>query len=275
MKNYDNNIDMFDAYLSNMMSDDDKRAFEKRLADEPELRQEFKEHKQLVYFIQESGAESEQEFEQAMKNISDEDFQNIVTSKKEVSAPINTSEDVAEVKPKGRVIPLKKAYQWMSIAAMVVLVAGVGMNMMQRSNFNQQIAQTNDQLKQLQQSNNDMKLAYCNELTSGHTPFEDLTAATRGSENDAVNEKYRIAVDNLKENKTDEAISTLEEIYKESESDRKSEIGYELAYAYVKTGDFDNAKRVIKEVKSNNGNLPQTYLDDLDKLEQKISKPYF
>ena len=151
MKNYDNNIDMFDAYLSNMMSDDDKRAFEKRLADEPELRQEFKEHKQLVYFIQESGAESEQEFEQAMKNISDEDFQNIVASKKEVSAPINTAEDVAEVKPKGRVIPLKKAYQWMSIAAMVVLVAGVGMNMMQRSNFNQQIAQTNDQLKQLQQ----------------------------------------------------------------------------------------------------------------------------
>ena len=61
MKNYDNNIDMFDAYLSNMMSDDDKRAFEKRLADEPELRQEFKEHKQLVYFIQESGAESEQD----------------------------------------------------------------------------------------------------------------------------------------------------------------------------------------------------------------------
>ena len=191
MKNYDNNIDMFDAYLSNMMSDDDKRAFEKRLADEPELRQEFKEHKQLIFFIQESGAESEQEFEQAMKNISDEDFQNIVASKKGVSAPINTAEDVAEVKPKGRVIPLKKAYQWMSIAAMVVLVAGVGMNMMQRSNFNQQIAQTNDQLKQLQQSNNDMKLAYCNELTSGHTPFEDLTAATRGSGNDAVNEKYQ------------------------------------------------------------------------------------
>ena len=149
------------------------------------------------------------------------------------------------------------------------------MNMMQRSNFNQQIAQTNDQLKQLQQSNNDMKLAYCNELTSGHTPFEDLTAATRGSENDAVNEKYRIAVDNLKENKTDEAISTLEEIYKESESDRKSEIGYELVYAYVKAGDFVNAKRVIKEVKSGNGNLPQKYLDELDKLEQKISKPYF
>lgn len=275
MKNYDNNIDMFDAYLSNMMSDDDKRAFEKRLADEPELRQEFKEHKQLVYFIQESGAESEQEFEQAMKNISDEDFQNIVASKKEVSAPINTSEDVAEVKPKGRVIPLKKAYQWMSIAAMVVLVAGVGMNIMQRSSFNQQMAQTNDQLKQLQQSNNDMKLAYCDALTDGHTPFEDLTAATRGSDSDAINEKYKTAIDNLKDNKTNEAIGALEEIYKKSDGDRKSEIGYELVYAYVKAGDFVNAKRVIKEVKSGNGNLPQKYLDELDKLEQKISKPYF
>lgn len=275
MKNYDNNIDMFDAYLSNMMSDDDKRAFEKRLADEPELRQEFKEHKQLVFFIQESGAEAEQEFEQAMKNISDEEFQNIVSSKKEDSAPSNLAQEEATDKSKGRVIPLKKAYQWMSIAAMVVVVAGVGLNMMQRSNFNQQMAKTNDQLKQLQQSNNDMKLAYCNELTSGHTPFEDLTAATRGSENDAVNEKYKIAIDNLKENKTNEAISTLEEIYKVSDSDRKSEIGYELAYAYVKAGDFGNARRVIKEVKAGSGNLPQTYLDDLDKLEQKISKPYF
>ena len=58
MKNYDNNIDMFDAYLNNMMSDDDKRAFEKRLDEEPELKQEFKEHKQLIFLIQESDAEA-------------------------------------------------------------------------------------------------------------------------------------------------------------------------------------------------------------------------
>lgn len=275
MKNYDNNIDMFDAYLNNMMSDDDKRAFEKRLDEEPELKQEFKEHKQLIFLIQESDAEANQEFEQAMKNISDEDFQNIVLSKKEDSAPENIAEEEATAKPKGRVIPLKKAYQWMSIAAMVVLVAGVGMNLMQRSNFNQQMAQTNDQLKQLQQSNNDMKLAYCDELVSGHTPFEDLSASTRGAGSDAVNEIYKTAIDNLKNNKTNEAISSLEEIYKESDSDRKSEIGYELAFAYVKAGDFDNAKRVIKEVKANNGHLPQIFIDALDKLEQKISKPYF
>jgi len=275
MKNYDNNIDMFDAYLNNLMSDDDKRDFEKRLDNEPELKQEFKNHKQLIFLIQESGTEANQEFEQAMKNISDEEFQNIVSTKKDDSAPDNLADVEVEAKPKGRVIPLKKAYQWLSIAAMVVVVAGVGMNLMQRSNFNQQMAQTNDQLKQLQQSNSEMKLAYCNELISGHTPFEDLTASTRGTENDDVNEKYRIAVDKLNNNKTDEAISTLEEIYKSSDSDRKSEIGYELVYAYVKAGDFGNAKRVIKEVKANNGNLPQTYLDDLDKLEQKISKPFF
>ena len=274
MKNYDNNIDMFDAYLNNLMSDDEKRSFEQRLNNEPEFKKEFKEYKQMIFLIQESCAEANQEFEQAMKNISDDTFKDVVSTEKEDSAHVTLADDEA-AKPKGRVIPLKKAYQWMSIAAMVVLVAGVGMNLMQRSSFNQQMAQTNDQLKQLQQSNNDMKLAYCDALTDGHTPFEDLTAATRGSDSDAINEKYKTAIDNLKDNKTNEAIGALEEIYKKSDGDRKSEIGYELVYAYVKAGDFVNAKRVIKEVKSGNGNLPQKYLDELDKLEQKISKPYF
>ena len=260
MKNYDNNIDMFDAYLNNMMSDNDKIAFEKRLDEEPELRQEFKEHKQLIFLIQESGAEANQEFEQAMKNISDEDFQNIVTSKKEVSAPGNIAKEEAAVKPKGRVIPLKKAYQWMSIAAMVVLVAGVGMNMMQRSNFNQ------------------LKLAYCEELVSEHTPFEELRAPKGGSSS-SVEDKYKIAVDKLNDKKTDEAINILEDIYKDQATDivQKSDIGYELAYAYVNVGDFSNAKRVIKELKASNaedqGN--KDLLDELDKLEQRISKPYF
>ena len=275
MKHYDNNFDLFDAYLTDKMGDDDKRAFEKRLDNEPQLKQEFKEFKQLIFLIQQSGDQANQEFDQAMRNISDEDFKNIVSSKKEVSAPEYSAHAEVDAKPKGRVISLKKAYRWMSIAAMVVVVASVGMNLMMRSNFNQQLAQTNDKLKQLQQSNNDMKLAFCSEITSGHTPLEDLSGEIRGTDNDVVQEKYQTAIKNLKEDKTDEAISTLEEIYKLSDDDRKAEIGYELAFAYVKAGDFDNAKRVIKEVKEGSGKLPQTFLDDLDKLEQKISKPYF
>ena len=54
MKNYDNNIDMFDAYLNNLMSDDEKRSFEQRLNNEPEFKKEFKEYKQMIFLIQES-----------------------------------------------------------------------------------------------------------------------------------------------------------------------------------------------------------------------------
>ena len=179
MKHYDNNFDLFDAYLTDKMGDDDKRAFEKRLDNEPQLKQEFKEFKQLIFLIQQSGDQANQEFDQAMRNISDEDFKNIVSSKKEVSAPEYSAHAEVDAKPKGRVISLKKAYRWMSIAAMVVVVASVGMNLMMRSNFNQQLAQTNDKLKQLQQSNNDMKLAFCSEITSGHTPLEDLSGEER------------------------------------------------------------------------------------------------
>ena len=129
MKNYDNNIDMFDAYLNNLMSDDEKRSFEQRLNNEPEFKKEFKEYKQMIFLIQESCAEANQEFEQAMKNISDDTFKDVVSTEKEDSAHVTLADDEA-AKPKGRVIPLKKVYQWMSIAAMLVVIAGVGMNIM-------------------------------------------------------------------------------------------------------------------------------------------------
>lgn len=276
--NYNNkNIDVkaFDAYLSGNMSDSDKQAFEQRLASDPQLKQDFTEHKLLVLLLQESGSEADKEFLEAMKGIDDEEFKAIVQAEKNGHNTLETDSQAEQARPQGRVVSLKKVYGWMSIAAVVVVVASVGMNMMQRSSFNQQMAQTTDQLKQLQQSNNDMKLAYCDALAEGHVPFEELTAATRGTESDAVNEKYKTAIEYLKENKTNEAISTLEQIYKVSDGDRKSELGYELVYAYIKAGDVGNAKRIIKEVKANDGNLPQTYLDDLEKLEKKISKPYF
>lgn len=244
MKEYDNNIAMFDAYLNNLMSADDKQALEQRLAQDSDLRQELQMHKELVYCLQKTCGEANREFGQALKGISDEDFRQIVAEKKVDKA----LED--EDKSKGRVVPLKKVYRWMSIAAMVFIIAGVGVH----------------QYQQRQSRNQAFEAIYA----TGFNPDNLLDASRQDGEmtpakNDLNNAIKQIDIDPGK------AVLQLETLFASMATDAqdiKTDCGIALAYAYVKTHDIEKAKETIQKVgQLNDGLLPE----ELENLQRALN----
>ena len=119
-KQYDNNIELFDAYLNNTLSDADRAELEKQLNYDEALREEFQNHKLFVATLQATCSEANQEFENAMKNISDEDFQYILDEQKHDS----THQEIT--KSKERMVPLKTVYRWLGAAAVALLIVGLG-----------------------------------------------------------------------------------------------------------------------------------------------------
>ena len=82
MKNIDNNIELFDAYLNNTMSKAERDSFEKQLNDDADLKKAFRQHKEFIACLQATCAEKDREFEQAIANISDEDMKSITGGKR-------------------------------------------------------------------------------------------------------------------------------------------------------------------------------------------------
>ena len=241
MKEYDNNIELFDAYLNNSMSANDRQAFETRLAQDAAFRQEFTAHKEMVYLLQKSCSDADREFEQAMKGLSDDEFRKIVSEKK--SQKTSTSEE----KPRGRMVPLKTVYRWMSAAAVVLLFVGIGGNMVMNSKLD------------------NMKIAYCNQIDHDFSP-DGLPGESRG-EDDLEAEEFGEALIEVSDGDYEKGISKLENLYKNaSTSERKVIIGTELAFAYItKAKDLDAAKCITNELKKiNNGKLPDE-LEDIAK----------
>ena len=239
MKEYDNNIELFDAYLNNSMSANDRQAFEMRLAQDAAFRQEFTAHKEMVYLLQKSCSEADREFEVAMKGISDDDFQKIVSVKKPDSASI------AGDRPKARMVPLKTVYHWMSAAAVVLLLVGIGSNMLWNRNAGQI---TTDSVQMGRDFNN----------APGLPPRQPDVA--RGGDEDLEADNFATALTELSNGNFDQGIQMLENLYKNASTQpRKERIGTELIYAYYMraASDPDAAKRIIERLKKeNNGKLP-------------------
>ena len=232
MKEYDNNIELFDAYLNNSMNEGDKKAFEKRLAEDAAFKREFTVHKEMVYLLQKSCSEADREFEQAMKGLSDDEFRKIVSVKE--SQKTSTSQE----KPKGRMVPLKSVYRWMS-AAVVLLLVSIGSNMVMNSKLD------------------NMKIAYCNQIDHDFSP-DGLPGESRGDD-DLEAEEFGEALIEISSGDYDKGISMLENLYiNASTTERKVLIGTELAFAYItKAKDLDAAKRIINELKKENkGKVP-------------------
>lgn len=271
MKNFDNNMEMFDAYLNGEMSLNDRKELEAKLDSDNALKQEFKDYKVLLCALQASCSDADKEFEEALRNIDDEAMNSIVASKKAQGTPTPAVE-----KPKGKVVPLKTVYRWMSASAVVLLIVGVGTHFVLT-----------------RQARNNM----CDALVACHE-FSELTKS-RG-ENQQLDD-YNMAINLLNSDKTDEAIKILEDLYKTknqgggiSSTKVGGTIGKKpggdvargtlpqvddvrvnencpvaLAYAYVKNHDIDNAKRIIDEVKKELGdNTPAELL----KLEKALEK---
>jgi len=216
MNNYKDNIEMYDAYLNGTMSDTDKSAFESQLKADANMCQEFSIHKELIAGLQHAGAEADKEFENALKHLSDQEMERITKRKRNKN----------ETAPQGRVVPLRKVYSWVAVAAAVVMIAGAG-----GYQYNQ--VQTRNRL--------------CDAIfTAGFNP--DMTLTRSGDQRDA--EAYSDAINKLKKGETKEAISTLEKLYTEADDEIRIEYGTTLAYAFVKAHDLDRAWETIDHVKS-------------------------
>ncbi len=247
MKEFDNNIELFDAYLNNSMSANDKKAFEMRLAQDAALRQEFTAHKEMVYLLQKSCSDADREFEQAMKGISDDEFRKIVSVKK--SQRTSTSEE----KPKGRMVPLKSVYRWMSAAAVVLLLVGIGSNLLWNRNTGQFTADS-------VQMGHDFKNA-------PGLPPRQLDVA-RGGDEDPEVDNFAAAIVELSSGDFDKGVSMLENLYKNaSTQERKDRIGTELVFAYYMRSSRDRAaaKLIIEELKKENGGKLPNELEDIAK----------
>lgn len=244
MKKYDNNIAMFDAYLNNLMSADDKQALEQRLAQDSDLRQELQMHKELVYCLQKTCGEANRELGEALKGISDEEFRQIASVKRTESAQIEEEKSI------GRVVPLKKVYRWMSIAAMVFIIAGVGVH----------------QYQQRQSRNQAFEAIYA----TGFNPDNLLDASRQDGEmtpakNDLNNAIKQMDID------PETAAQELEVLFASTAADAQNiqtDCGIALAYAYVKTHDIEKAKETIQKVRQlNDGLLPE----ELENLQRALN----
>ena len=246
MKKYDNNIELFDAYLNNSMNEEDKKAFEKRLAEDAALKQEFTIHKEMVYLLQKSCSDADREFEEAMKGISDEDFQKIVSVKKPDSASTVTDQ------PKGRMVPLKNVYRWMSAAAVFFLLVGIGSNLL----WNHKTGQI---------------IAYPDQIEHDFSSAPALPGDSRGTDEDQEVEDFATALKELSNGNFDQGIQMLEKLYENaSTQERKDQIGTELVFAYRMRAsrDRDAAKHIIEDLKKdNNGKLP----DELEDIAKDLS----
>ena len=237
MNNYKDNIDLFDAYLNGTMSDTDKSAFETQLKADANLRQEFSIHKELVAGLQHSGSLADKEFENALKHLSDQEMEKITER-----ATIRN-----KTIPQGRVVPLRKVYSWVAVAAAVVMIAGAG-------GYQYHQIQTRNRL--------------CDAIfTAGFNP--DMTLTRSGDQRDS--EAYSEAINRLKNGETVDAISALEKLYTEANDEMRIEYGTSLAYAYVKAHDLDKAWETINSVKSISQQLYGETPLELESLIQAMS----
>lgn len=226
---------MFDAYLNNQMSDEEKADFERRLSNDSELMQELALHKEVIGCLQDICGQNDNEFEEAIKNISDEDFNKIISKKKSVNAP------QIEEKQQKRVSTLKNFYSWTSAAAAILVLVSIGYNLFLNSKLD------------------NMKLAYCNKFEYDFSKVEGLPGGVfRGPDQEAAD--FGEAIELLMNNKTDQGIALLEKLFNGASSlERKNEIGIQLVFAYItKAKDINKAKQTIDALKrSNNGKVPE------------------
>lgn len=242
---------MFDAYLDNRMSGDEKAEFEALLGSDKKLKQEFKDYKEIMFALQSSCSDADKEFEEALKGISDEDMKNIVSSKKEQGTQTQL---FAEEKPKGKMVPLKTVYRWVSAAAAVLLLVGVGTHLFLGRQPKNGI-------------NTDL---VCDNVVKGYN-FSTINSS-RSSSNGDENE-YNKAINLINDNKTVQAIPILEELYKNpTNKQMRPKYSISLANAYLKNHDLKNAQRIIlnelKNAQKDENNIAN--LDQLLELEEKI-----
>lgn len=209
-----------DAFLRGKMSDEDAKQFLNELESNQELKGKAIAMARMIKAMDKVGHECEEETVKLLKSASEEEFMEVVKENLESSGP--------------KVIPLwRRRSTILSIAASLLLLFVIGGGY-------QFIDYRNTQL-----------------LADTYALSLDSPSNVRGEENETVTEELAELYQNVKDGEEiDETITHLAELWEMSKQDTynsytnySNEIGYELAIAYLRDNDKDNAKLVLLSLK--------------------------
>lgn len=208
-----------DAFLRGKMSDDDAQLFMVELASNQELKVKAIAMARLAKAMDKVGREREEETVEFIKSVSEKEFMDVV---KEVSKP---------AKPK--LIPLwRKHSVILSIAASLLLLFMVGGGYQY------------------------VDYRHTQSLADTYALAFDSPSYIKGEETSNVTKELAELYKNIKEGKNiDATISRLTELWELSKQDTyndytnySAEIGYELAIAYLRDNNKDEAKQVLQSL---------------------------
>lgn len=247
MRHYDNTIEMFDAYLNGTMSDSDKSELEGRLAHDSDLNRQLLMHKEMIYGLQQACGEADQELGQALKMIGDDEFNTIVGRNRRDNAA-TTGQASGQ---RARVVPIKQLRRWLSVAAMVIIIAGVGVGHYVKTQSRYQA---------------------CDAIyATGFNADNLISAARDAGQMSQATAKLNDAISMIDKSPR-QAAQQLQAIFDSQDDDAqeiKVDCGIALAYAQVKAHDVDKARKTIQMVKQHNdGMLPE----ELENLQRALDQ---
>lgn len=247
------NIDLFDGYLEDLLSDEEKSNFESRLREDKNLAREFRTYCQIVIGICKEEEQDNKDFEIAMKNISKDELLEIVRKDKKdrIDPFTNTRADervaaCASIAPSGiedakspvrasaRIPAASKAFNfkrwlyWQSAGVAVLLGIAViyVIIVKNESNTLKQNALAMNQESMQQIDNTIFALRNLDSMTSRDDDLNDLSDEELKAKLPEFEKDFRA--------ETDDQVIVQD--------------GSELALIYIKLHERDKAKELLKEL---------------------------
>lgn len=230
--------ELFDRYLSKEMSEDERRDFEAKLEHNEELRKSFQLHLSILESLNKQMEKENAQFGEAMKNISEDDLQEIINMHSTPASADIASANKASASITGSSIKRIKTY-WISSIAAILIVGFFGIRTM-KTNY---------------ENRNDNLLV---EYNAG--------MVSRGAEGelDALMQNV------VKGNNLDATIQKLETAYNSGNSQDRPIAGWYLALAYIKQHNHDKAIATLKSLQQKYPDIDQ--IVDVKSLLKKLEE---
>ena len=227
------NIDLFDKYIKDGLSEKERHEFDTRLKDDKSFADDFKVYSATVIGICKEAEQDNKDFEVAMKHISKEQLREIIGKKndKKVEIPIAASKVVKTIKPN-----FFRTWMWQA-ACWAAIIGGAAIWIV-RANTNARYAVD----KAIYAS------AYVYEGSSrGGVIIPDLNSLS----DKELKDKLPLFVEQFNESEDSY------DIY---------QVGYPLAMAYMRLHERDKAKEILNEM-INNLSADEEYTEEVSKLK--------
>jgi len=259
MEKAEERYDLFDAYILDRMNDEDKAAFEKRIAEDQQFAEEFEFFKQMISAI---NKEAEKKFKDNLREID-----------KKIDTPV---------------LGKQNFFKYFAIAASIVILLGISAYFYFTSlSTNEKLYlayyknYTNDLVEHTRGTNNNVLLenlsAEENEKLTEAMKFYDEKNYTKTidiiednfvskSPNPAI--LFFLAVSQLEVGRLDEAIENLEFLNNITKHSYSEQTKWYLSLAYIKNKEYEKAMLLLKELEIS-GNK---YKDNAVKLISDLKK---